>query len=306
MPAPSHPLPPGGAIDPAVTRGIRQASAATQVDFSFLLATATQESGLKADAKSSKGTATGLFQFIDSTWLQMVQRFGAKYGIGDLAQQISVDEGGHAHVADPAVRQQILDLRKDPALSASLAAEYAKTNKSEVERALGRPAGSTDLYMAHFLGAGGATEFLKAVQHDGNAVAADLLPEAAASNRGVFYDSSTGAPRTVAEIYRTFAQQLTRNVQAAGATTGDLGIAPGGSSAGASFKTFLAQVGLGGGLLTDPIRSMLDALAASALRLLRGDQYEKSTGDTALLSITPASPAAPGATTDRHRESHDI
>lgn len=305
MPAPSHPLPPGGAVDPAVTRGIRQASAATQVDFSFLLATATQESGLKADAKSSTGSATGLFQFVDSTWLQMVQRFGAKYGIGDLAQHITVDDSGHARVADPAIRQQILDLRKDPALSASLAAEYAKTNKSEVERALGRPAGSTDLYMAHFLGAGGATEFLKAVQHNGNAVAADLLPEAAASNHGVFYDSSTGAPRTVSEIYRSFADQLARNTKAAGATIADAVSAPSTLPAGTSFRALLAQVGLsGGGLLSDPVRSMLNALAASALKLLRGDSEAAS---TAVLPLAePKSSTANRPPAARHRESHDI
>ena len=279
MPAPSHPLPSGHAIDPAVTRGIRQASAATQVDFGFLMATATQESGLKSDAKSAKGSAAGLFQFIDSTWLQMVQRFGAKYGIGDLASQITVDDSGRVRVADPAIRQQILDLRNDPRISAALAAEYAKSNKSEVERALGRPAGSTDLYMAHFLGAGGATEFLKAVAHDGNAVAADLLPEAAASNRGVFYDSSTGAPRTVAEIYRSFAQQLSRNAAAAGTAVADAGPAAGTSSTGSAFKAFLAQAGLGGSLLGDPIRSMLSALAASALRLLQGDQGGRTAGD---------------------------
>ncbi len=306
MPAPSHPLPPGGAVDPAVTRGIRQASAATQVDFGFLLATATQESGLKADAKSSTGTATGLFQFIDSTWLQMVQRFGAKYGIGDLAQQISVDDSGRAHVADAGLRQTILDLRKDPALSASLAAEYAKTNKSEVERALGRPAGSTDLYMAHFLGAGGATEFLKAIQHDGNAVAADLLPEAAASNRGVFYDSSTGAPRTVAEIYRSFADQLAKNPKPAGvATAGDTATGTA-LPVGTGFKAFLAQVGLGGGLLTDPLRSMLDALAASALKLLRGDREGASTAASLLPPATPTSGVPLRPVAGRHREWRDI
>jgi len=277
MPAPSHPLPPGGAIDPAVTRGIRQASAAAHVDFGFLLATATQESGLKADAKSGKGTATGLFQFIDSTWLQMVQRFGAKYGIGDLAQQITVDDSGHARVADPAVRQQILDLRKDPQLSASLAAEYANSNRSEVERALGRPVGSTDLYMAHFLGAGGATEFLKAVQQNGTAVGADLLPEAAAANRAVFYDSGTGTPRTVAEIYRSFAHQLARNAREAGAVISDTeGAAATSSPLNSGFKALLSQIGLGGNILSDPIRSMLSALAASALRLLQGDRGGQS------------------------------
>src|SRR5690242_2290191 len=214
MPAPSHPLPQAAAIDPAVAHGIRQASAATSVDFGFLVSTATQESGLNADAKSHKGTATGLFQFIESTWLQMVQRFGAKYGIGELAQHVSVDSAGKAHVADPATRQQILGLRTDPRLSAAFAAEYTKENKAEVEHALGRPVGNTDLYMAHFLGAGGATEFLKAMRSHAGTVAADLLPAAAAAHHPVFYDNRTGAPCTVAEIYQGFADKFAKAVHA--------------------------------------------------------------------------------------------
>src|SRR5207302_548040 len=119
---------------------------------------------------------------IDSTWLAMVKQHGAQHGIGPLAEQIASDSSGRLSVADPTVRARILGLRNDPVLSAGLAAEYAKSNKEEVERALGRPAGSTDLYLAHFLGAAGATALLKAVQQDGTRRAADLLPEAAAAN----------------------------------------------------------------------------------------------------------------------------
>ncbi|MGH7122827.1 MAG: transglycosylase SLT domain-containing protein [Stellaceae bacterium] len=273
MPAPSHPLPSGTAIDPTISRGLRQASAATSIDFGFLLSTATQESGLHADAKSGKGTATGLFQFIESTWLQMVQRFGAKYGIGDLAQQVSLDGTGHAHVADPAARQQILDLRTDPRLAAAFAAEYTKENKTEVERALGRPVGNTDLYMAHFLGAGGATEFLKAMRSSAGTIAADLLPEAAALNHAVFYDNRTGAPRTVAEIYQGFADKFAKTAHAleamASATDASASPAvPAAKPASGGFATLLGRVGTIGAILSQPMRPLLDVLAASAMRLI--------------------------------------
>ena len=269
MSAPSHPLPPAAAIDPAVARGIRQASAATSVDFGFLVSAAAQESGLQANAKSRTGSATGLFQFIESTWLSMVQRFGAKYGIGDLAQQVSVDSAGHAHVADPATRQQILDLRTDPRLSAAFAAEYTKENKTEVEHALGRPVGKTDLYMAHFLGAGGATEFLKAMRSNAGTIAADLLPDAAAANHAVFYDNRTGAPRTVAEIYQGFADKFTKAthaLDAAAAASTDAAAAKPGIAG--SFASVLGRVGMVGSILSQPMRPLLDALAASAIRLI--------------------------------------
>jgi len=53
----------------------------------------------------------------------MVHRFGAKYGAGDLAQQISQTSSGKLVVANSSTRQKILDLRANPTLSADLAAE---------------------------------------------------------------------------------------------------------------------------------------------------------------------------------------
>lgn len=294
MPAPFHPLLPSAAVDPAVTRSLRQASAATSVDFRFLVSTATQESGLRADAKSGKGTATGLFQFIESTWLQMVQRFGAKYGIGALAQQVSLDSAGKAHVADPATRQQILGLRTDPRLSAAFAAEYTKENKTEVERALGRSVGTTDLYMAHFLGAGGATEFLKAMRSNASTIAADLLPEAAAANHAVFYDNRTGAPRTVAEIYQGFADKFAKTAHAldAMASASDANspaVSADSKPASGGFATLLGRIGTVGAILSDPMRPLLDSLAASAMKLI---------GNRSSASATTA--------TRRHRDPNEI
>src|SRR5579883_2443343 len=90
-----------GAIDPAVLQGIRQASRATHIDFAYLMAQASQESGFQADAKAKTSSATGLYQFIDSTWLDMVRLHGAQYGIGDLAAQVREDASGRSVVADP-------------------------------------------------------------------------------------------------------------------------------------------------------------------------------------------------------------
>jgi len=270
MPAPAHPLHQALAIDPAVARSLRQASAATSVDFDFLISAATQESGLTPDAKSRTGSATGLFQFIESTWLQMVQRFGAKHGIGDLAEQVSLDSSGRAHVADPATRQRILDLRTDPRLSAAFAAEYAKENKAEVERALGRPAGNTDLYIAHFLGAGGATEFLKAMRSDAGTIGADLLPGAAVANHAVFYDNRTGAPRTVAEIYQGFADKFAEATQALEAAAASAADAAAPAVIGPTAGGRTARAGAVRAILGLPLHGLFDVLAASALRLIDG------------------------------------
>ena len=199
-------------VDPAIIGDIRRAARSTHVDFAYLVAEANQESGFQPDAKAPGTGATGLYQFIDDTWLSAVKAWGPQHGLASEAAHITAAPGARPKVDDPAVRQQILDLRKDPALSSTLAAELAKSNKSEVERALGRPASATDLYLAHFLGAQGATDFVKQIEHDGSAKAADLLPQAAASNRWVFYDDA-GHAKTVAQIYQNFSQRLERSAE---------------------------------------------------------------------------------------------
>ncbi|HVJ51395.1 MAG TPA: transglycosylase SLT domain-containing protein [Aliidongia sp.] len=206
-------------VDPAIVTDIRRASRSANVDFGYMMAQAAQESSFQPDAKASTSSATGLFQFIDSTWLTAVKQYGSKYGLDQYAQQISVGSDGRAHVADPAVKQQILDLRKDPKVSSEIAAEFAHANKTEVERALGRPANSTDLYLAHFLGAQGATDFVKQITHDGSAKAAEILPQAAAANKSVFYDSN-GDAKTVAQIYRSFSDKIERQISQYASATG--------------------------------------------------------------------------------------
>jgi len=201
------PIPALQGADPQILRDIQRASTATSVDFSYLVAQASQESSFQPDAKAATSSATGLYQFTKGTWLREFQAHGAKYGYGQLAQAITINENGNAHVADPALRQQILRLRKDPALSAALAAELSKENKATLEANLRRPVNNTELYLAHFLGAAGAVKLLSTIKSDPAAKAADLLPAAAEANRAVFYDDS-GSARTVSQIYHAFAAKI--------------------------------------------------------------------------------------------------
>lgn len=254
------------AASASVVGSIRQAARATDIDFGLLMAQAQQESGFRPDAKASGSSATGLFQFIDTTWLGLVQRFGGKHGLGALAAHIDTDSAGRPSVADAATRQRILDLRRDPRLSAALAAEYARQNKNELEQALGRPATNADLYMAHFLGAGGAISFLKAVQRGGATAAADLLPEAAAANHAVFYDAQTGRARSVAEIYESFSRRIGEEAQRfAGADDGASA-----DSTKAGIPPFIRSLGFDGSQLSAPLAAMLNVFAFSALKLLDG------------------------------------
>jgi hypothetical protein len=269
-------------VDPVVVRSIDRASRATSIDFGLLMAQTAQESGFRVDAKAKGSTGTGLFRFIDSTWLSLVQRFGGKYGTATLAQQVQTDATGQPCVVDPTLRQRILDLRNDPTLSAALAAEYARLNKGELELALGRPARTTELYLAHFLGAAGAAAMLKAVDENGDAVGAGLMPRAAAANRTVFFDVS-GRARTVAEIYESLAKRIEGEAQrlAAVAPASDRSSGP----IAAEVPSFITRLDFQGRQLTLPMLAMLSVFALSALQLLAIPRSPSPTAATARRSV---------------------
>lgn len=193
--------------DGAVTENaIRAASQRTGVPLDYMLLKAQQESGFSNTVRAGTSSATGLYQFLDNTWLGMIKRHGAEYGLGNMASQITQNRNGTYSVSDPAMRQEILALRTNANVSAAMGAEFAADNKEHLERQ-GFRVGNTELYMAHFLGAGGATTFLRALNNNPNASAADMMPEAAAANRSVFYDAS-GRERSVAEIYQNFSNRM--------------------------------------------------------------------------------------------------
>ncbi len=257
-------------IDPNIVRDIRQASNATNVDFAYLMAQAQQESSFQPRAKAATSSATGLYQFIDKTWLWAVKNFGGKYGLGQYADQIQ-ESGGSYHVADPAMRQQILDLRKDPGVSAAMGAEFARQNKQDVEQALGHPANSTDLYLAHFLGAQGATALVRTIETHSDVKAADILPEAAAANHSVFYDHATGQAKTVSQIYRSFAEKLDSQISQFGGAVGDdatytLASDDVASGALSQMPTDVSSK------LNQPMLTMMNVIAVAALKLMGQDQ----------------------------------
>ena len=190
-----------------VMQAIHNAASATGVDFSYLLKKASQESGLDSTAQSTKSSASGLFQFTSQTWLQMIKKHGADYGLGDYAAQITSNAHGKLNVADPAVKHAILALRHDPQISAEMAGELDRENVASLKQNVGGKIGATELYLAHFLGAGGAGDFIDTMRRNPNATAASVLPKAAAANPTVFY-SKSGEPRTVGQIYQHFAQRF--------------------------------------------------------------------------------------------------
>ncbi len=196
---------------------IQLASQRTGIDFNYLLGQAQVESGLRADARAGTSSATGLYQFIEQSWMGVVKEHGAEHGMGWAANSIQRTSSGRYYVADPEARRAILNLRNDPTAASLMAAEHASDNKDALEGSLGRDATGTDLYMAHFLGIGGAKKFLGAMEANPNRSAASLFPAAARANRNVFYNSD-GAARSLGDVYRRFTQKLDKGAAAVGAT----------------------------------------------------------------------------------------
>ncbi|MDQ1229071.1 MULTISPECIES: lytic transglycosylase domain-containing protein [unclassified Sphingomonas] len=188
-----------------IQSAIALASSRTGVDFGYLLGQAKLESGLNANARAGTSSASGLYQFVEQSWLAVLKKHGAEHGLGWAADSIG-QSGGRYYVTGNA-RSAIMGLRNDPTAASLMAAEHASDNKAALESTLGREANGTDLYMAHFLGLGGATKFLGTMASNPQASGASLFPAAARANRSVFY-ASNGQPRSLSDIYDRFANKL--------------------------------------------------------------------------------------------------
>jgi hypothetical protein len=153
----------------------------------YMKSVALVESAGQAGAKASTSSASGLFQFTEGTWKQMVKEMGKDYTLSD---------------------------RFDPKKSSEVMSYFTQKQRAQLEKGLGREVSNLDTYMAHFLGAGGATTFISGMEKDPQKLAKDLVsPEQVEKNKDIFY-KRTGEARTSGEVYQLMGNKL------AGAETG--------------------------------------------------------------------------------------
>lgn len=114
------------------------------------------ESGGNPNATNPRSSASGLGQFIDSTWLSTIRSARP-----DLAQGKSDSE--------------LLALKTDPQLSREMTQAYADQNQALLTKA-GVPVTPGNTYLAHFAGPGGA---VKVLQADPTAPVGTILGDAA-------------------------------------------------------------------------------------------------------------------------------
>jgi hypothetical protein len=190
-------------VDPSrlkLANSIKQVASSTGTSFQYLLTTAKMESNFDPSAGATTSSAHGLYQFIDQTWLGTVKEAGTQLGYGKYADAITKNSDGSYSVSDPTARNAIMKLRDDPTASSAMAAALTQSNSFKLTGQLGRRPTDSELYMAHFMGVGGAGKLISSAEDSPTASAAAMFPKAAAANPSIFYDKS-GSTRTVSQVY---------------------------------------------------------------------------------------------------------
>lgn len=189
-------------VQRSIVERVMKAAEKTEMDPALLMAIADKESNFSTTAHARTSSASGLFQFIDKTWLQALREFGDRHGHSEAAKAIAGTEES-VSVA-PSMRAKILNLRNDAYLSAALAGEVLKKESADIAGKIGRALTAGEVYLVHFLGPEDAARFIKAKEEAPQATAAALFPRPARANRPIFFDQSGRRAKTVGEVHEAF------------------------------------------------------------------------------------------------------
>jgi hypothetical protein len=196
-----------------LVHSILKAAHVTGVDPVYMMTLADVESSLSPDAKAPTSSAQGLFQFIDSTWLETVYVHAADYGFAAAAEALKIVDG-EVTIASEKDREWIMSLRTDPYFSALMAGELIKDVERSLQAQGERELAEAELYIAHFLGAKAAVRFLEVLDQNPNMSATKLFPKAARANAGLFMEGKGRKRRavSVAELYNKIDSKIVRRL----------------------------------------------------------------------------------------------
>jgi hypothetical protein len=183
-----------------IVKAIDAASAVSKVEFDYLLRAAALESSFNPGLEAATSSAAGLYQFVEQSWLHMMQAVGVELGFEDLVNAISTGEGGVYEVTLDEAREEILRLRYDAEMSAIFAGLFTRRNFEALTQLIEREPDASELYLAHVMGAWGAAEIIRLVETKPDAKANRHFRRAARANRSIFFHKDK-KPRTIAEVY---------------------------------------------------------------------------------------------------------
>jgi hypothetical protein len=144
------------------------------------------ESGGNARAQNPNSSARGLGQFISSTWLNMIRKYRP-----DLAEGRSANE--------------VLALRDDPNINAEMTAMYTRENHALLQ-SQGLPTNPGELYLAHFMGPGGAVSALRAPLNA--PISSIMSQDAIAANAGIRFGGKRFSEFTAGDLRRWAAHKM--------------------------------------------------------------------------------------------------
>lgn len=189
------------AMPEPVARALASAARKTGTGFDYLVETARRESGFDSAAAAPTSSAVGLFQFVEETWMATLKSAGPKHGLGEAAAAIRQTPSGRHDIADPDTKAAILALRTVPEAAALMAGELTRANAQSLQDRIGREPTAGELYIAHFLGAGGAARLIRIAGETPDVAAAAQFPAAARANPSIFY-ARGGQARSAAAVHQ--------------------------------------------------------------------------------------------------------
>ncbi len=156
-------------LSDTVYDAIQQASNKYNVPMDYMMAMAARESGFDPNIKAPTSSATGLYQFIDSTWNQY-------YPGKD---------------------------RRNPYLNAEAAARYAIDNAKTIGRS-----DPLAMYAGHFMGSGRAKDFFAKLKVNPDRKIDDLLGFSSFANSNPSIAYKNGQPVTYKELYKNIERTM--------------------------------------------------------------------------------------------------
>ena len=121
--------------------------------------------------------ADGPLRFSEQVWLESLKHGHGGEEFASIANRIFRTSHGRYYVPAEADRGYILSLRRDGDIAGLVALRLAKTNAKILEAKFGRPAGASEIYLAHAVGAETAGRLIALAAKSPDAETAGALPE---------------------------------------------------------------------------------------------------------------------------------